>query len=147
MPARSRDSRPLRTGPPIFPAAATPSGSKAPASPATFSGLLGSVAAIGRALEPADESGSGRVAVLTDGLWRRRFAADPAIVGRDVLLNGASYTVVGILPAGFLFPFRDAEVAVPLRLRDDPRRTDRGANFLRVVARLQPKITVDRGES
>lgn len=45
--------------------------------------------------------------------------------------------VVGVLPARFLFPFRDAELAVPLTLRDDPRRADRGANFLRVVARLK----------
>jgi putative ABC transport system permease protein len=102
-----------------------------------FFGIVGSVAMVGRVLEPGDESGSGRVAVLTYRLWQRRFAGDSAVVGRDVLLNGTAYTVVGVLPQGFLFPFRDAEVAVPLRLRDDPRRTDRGANFLRVVARLK----------
>ena len=107
-----------------------------------FFDVLGAAAMLGRTLGPADEAGTGRVAVLTHGLWRRRFGGDPAVIGRDVQLNGVSYAIVGVLPPGFLFPFRDAEIAVPLRLRDDPRRSDRGANFLRVIARLAPGVTV-----
>jgi predicted permease len=112
-----------------------------------FFGVVGSTAALGRTLAPGDESGAGRVAVLTDGLWRRRFGADPRAVGREVLLNGASYAIVGVLQAGFVFPFRDAEVAIPLRLRDDPRRADRGANFLRVVARLKRDTTIGQAKA
>jgi putative ABC transport system permease protein len=107
-----------------------------------FFPLLGTRAAIGRLLQPQDDATSARVAVITDALWRRRFAADPGIVGRDVSLNGAAYTVVGVLPPRFLFPFREADLAVPLALAADPRRADRGANFLRVVARLGPAVTV-----
>jgi putative ABC transport system permease protein len=87
------------------------------------------------------------VAVLTDRLWRRRFGADPAIVGQVVSLNGAGHTVVGVLPPGFVFPFRDAELAVPLSVETDPRRTDRGAGFLRVVARLKPGVSLSSAKA
>src|SRR5262245_19297930 len=112
-----------------------------------FFDLLGARPLVGRAIERRDEAGSERVAVLTYGLWRRRFGADPSVVGRPVLLNGAAYTVAGVMPSGFVFPFRDAELAVPLPLRDDPRRSDRGANFLRVVARLKPGVTVAQAKT
>jgi putative ABC transport system permease protein len=107
-----------------------------------FFEVLGARAALGRALTVADEAAGSQVAVLTHGLWMRRFGGSPAVVGTGMILNGASYTIVGVMSPGFVFPFRDAEVAVPLPLRDDPRRTDRGANFLRVVARLQPGASI-----
>jgi putative ABC transport system permease protein len=109
-----------------------------------FFPLLGARPWLGRTIEPRDEAADARVAVLTYGLWQRRFGGDRAIVGRDILLNGAGYTVIGVLPPGFLFPFRDAGVAVPTSLHADPRRADRGANFLRVVARLRPAVTAAR---
>ena len=105
-----------------------------------FFDVIGTRAHLGRLLQRADEEESSRVAVITHGLWQRRFGGRPALVGRAITLNGAAHTVVGVMPAGFLFPFRDAEIAVPLLLHDDPRRTDRGANFLRVVARLKPGV-------
>ncbi|HEY7500655.1 MAG TPA: ABC transporter permease [Vicinamibacterales bacterium] len=111
-----------------------------------FFQLLGAQPLIGRTLEPADEANNARVAVLAHGFWTRRFGRDPSIVGRDVLLNGAQYTVVGVLTPDFMFPFRDAELAVPVTIATDPRRTDRGANFLRVVARLNPGVTLQRAK-
>jgi predicted permease len=107
-----------------------------------FFQTLGASATIGRAIEPADAAADAKVAVLTFGLWTRRFGADPHILDRVILLNGAGYRVVGVLSRDFMFPFRYAEVAVPLPLTTDPRRTDRGANFLRVVARLKAGVTV-----
>ena len=107
-----------------------------------FFELLGTSPALGRVLEPDDETRERRVAVMTHGLWQRRFGGDPGLIGRDVSLNGASYTVVGVLQPRFLFPFREAELAVPVTLQSDPRRADRGANFLRVVARLAPAVTL-----
>ena len=101
---------------------------------------------MGRTLRPDDEAADARVAVLSYGLWVRRFAGVPDIIGRDVSLNGATFTVVGVLPPRFLFPFRNAEIAVPLTLRDDARRADRGANFLRVVIRLGPGCLTLAGE-
>ena len=112
-----------------------------------FFPLLGARPLVGRSIEPRDEAGAVRVVVLTHGLWIRRFGGDPAIVGNRIVLNGAAYGVVGVMPSGFVFPFRDAEVAIPLPLRDDARRSDRGANFLRVVARVKPRVTVAQAKS
>ena len=105
-----------------------------------FFDLVGVRAAFGRTI--AQDEARAQVAVLTQRLWRRRFGADPQVVGRQVSLNGTAYTVVGVLPAGFSFPFRDAEIAVPLSIDNDPRRPDRGAGFLRVVARLKPGVSL-----
>jgi putative ABC transport system permease protein len=112
-----------------------------------FFDVLGARPLLGRPLEREDELGDARVAILTCSLWQRRFAGDPRIVGQTIALNGASYVVVGVLPAAFMFPFREAEIAVPIALRSDPRRTDRGANFLRVVARLGPGVTLEKAET
>src|SRR5262249_9123963 len=105
-----------------------------------FFDLLGVRPTLGRAIAPGDDRS--QVAVLTQRLWRRRFGADPGIVGQQVSLNGSAYTVIGVLPIGFSFPFRDAEIAVPLAIDGDPRRPDRGAGFLRVVARLKPGMSL-----
>jgi predicted permease len=105
--------------------------------------VLGVSAAVGRTLVPDDDRpGAGRVVVVTDGLWRRRFGGELAIVGRSILLDGVPYTVVGVLPPGFFFPIRDAEIATPFVLDGDPLRAARGSvNFVRMVARLKPGIT------
>ena len=110
-----------------------------------FFDLLGVRPAFGRTIAPADAHS--QVAVLTQRLWRRRFGEDRQIVGRQVSLNGAAYTVIGVLPSGFSFPFRDAEIAVPLSIDTDPRRPDRGAGFLRVVARLKPDVPFERAKT
>ena len=86
-----------------------------------FFDLLGVRPTFGRTI--ASEDGRAPVAVVTHRLWRRRFGADPHVVGQQVSLNGSAYTIVGVLPPGFSFPFRDAEIAVPLSLETDPRRT------------------------
>ena len=109
-----------------------------------FFDLLGVRPLLGRTLRPDDETTDARVAVVSYGLWVRRFGGAPDVVGRTVSLNGATFTIVGVLPPRFLFPFRNAEVAVPLTLRDDLRRGDRGANFLRVVARLGPGVSLSQ---
>jgi len=112
---------------------------------ADFFAVLGAQAVVGRTLDAGDEHE--RSVVLTDRLWNRRFARDPGIVGRSIILNGVAYTVVGVLPRNFVFPFGQAEVAVPLSLDDDPRREDRGANFLRVVARLERDASLEQARS
>lgn len=63
---------------------------------------LGTPAALGRALEHADGTpGRERVTVLSDRLWRQRFAADPRVLGRSVVIDGQPHEVVGVMPAGF----------------------------------------------
>jgi putative ABC transport system permease protein len=67
-----------------------------------FLQTLGVAPALGRTILPADDvPGAPSVILLSDGFWRRRFAADAGIVGRDILLNGETVTIIGVLPAGF----------------------------------------------
>ncbi|MCX6636525.1 MAG: ABC transporter permease [Acidobacteria bacterium] len=72
---------------------------------ANYFSLLGIQTQSGRSFLPEDgQSGHERVVILSDSLWRRRFAADPSLLGKTVALNGASHVVVGILPAWFRPP-------------------------------------------
>jgi putative ABC transport system permease protein len=113
--------------------------------------LLGVEAVAGRVLAPGDDApGQQYVAVLSYGLWRRRFGADPQLVGKKLILNGASYTVVGVLPPQFFFPIRirEAELAVPLAPDADPLRGVRtSTNFLRALGRLKPGVTREQAEA
>ena len=80
------------------------------ATPSLFS-TLGVKAAMGRALiEDDGKVGNDHVVVLSDSLWRNRFNADPGLVGRDIRLNSEPYRVVGVMPAGFAFPDRNAKL-------------------------------------
>lgn len=111
--------------------------------------LLGVEALVGRALVPEDDTpGRQNVVVLSHGLWQRRFGADPRIVGQTLLLNGNSYTIVGVLSSQFIFPIQEAELAVPLAPDADPWRQSRtSTNFLRAIARLKPGITHTQAEA
>jgi putative ABC transport system permease protein len=111
--------------------------------PAGFA-VLGATAALGRLLGPEDGAGA---VVLGDALWRRRFGADPRIVGQQVVLDGEAHTVVGVLRASFQLPVVDTDVVAPLDLAADPRREQRGSNFLRAFARLAPDATLARARA
>ena len=80
--------------------------------------------------------------MLTNRLWRRRFGANPDVLGRTIVLNGDAYTIVGILPPAFIAPVRDAEFVAPFAIDVDPRRNARDAGFLRVIGRLRTGVTI-----
>ena len=111
--------------------------------PSLFS-TLGANAERGRVLAQDDASaGNEHVAVLSHALWANRFGADPAIVGRDVRLNGDTYRVVGVMPEGFFFPDRHAELWTPFVFTDKQRSDDeRGHEFSGMVGRLKPGATI-----
>jgi predicted permease len=111
--------------------------------------MLGVDAMAGRTFFPADDMpGEQRVVVLSYGLWQGRFGADPQLVGKTLTLNGAGYTVVGVLPPQFFFPIREAELAVPLAPDADPWRSVRNStNFLFALARLKPGVTREQAEA
>jgi putative ABC transport system permease protein len=104
--------------------------------------MLGVHAAVGRVLEPADDSPtSPRVLVLSHGLWERRFGGDGNIVGQKFSLSGDPYTVVGVLSSDFIFPGEKAEVFTALIPGTDAQRGNRDSHFLRVFARAKPHVT------
>ncbi|HXG64194.1 MAG TPA: ABC transporter permease [Blastocatellia bacterium] len=101
----------------------------------------------GRSFLPEeDQPGNNLVVILSHGLWQRRFAADPNIVGQTVLMNDRNYTVVGVMPADFIYPNRRTEIWVPLT-PDQDDRNNRGGHSLGVIARLKPGITLDQARA
>jgi predicted permease len=103
---------------------------------------LGAAAARGRTIEPGDSvKGSEFVVVLSDELWRRRFVADPTIVGKAIQLDQQAHTVVGVMPAGFEVFEGGTDLWVPLVL--DPAAPTFKASFYQTIGRLAPDATVD----
>ncbi|MCI0569004.1 MAG: ABC transporter permease [Acidobacteria bacterium] len=110
---------------------------------AAFFNLLGIRPALGRGfLSEEEQPGHHRVAVLSHALWQQQLGSDPALVGRSITMNGASFTVVGIAPAGFQYPDSKIEVWVPLAF--SPGSGDRESRFLRVIGRLKSGVTPAR---
>jgi len=85
-----------------------------------------------------------RVAVLSHSMWQSRFGSDPNVSGRTIQLNGAAYTIIGVMPAGFSYPDR-AELWRPLPI--DPAKLDPGPHYLNVVGRLKPDITLAQAQA
>jgi predicted permease len=108
--------------------------------------MLGVAPLLGR-IFTADEDVSGRehVAVISFGLWQRRFGGDRNIVGRQISLDGNVFTIVGVMPPSFQFaPFwaTHSEIWAPLALGE--RSTSRQANSLRVFGRLRPGVSIEK---
>jgi putative ABC transport system permease protein len=97
----------------------------------------------GRTFQATDEGTD--VVVLTERLWRRRFAGDPALIGRDVRLNGQPYTVIGVVADHVRFR-RPAEIwtLMPAPL---PNANQRAARFTEVIGRLEPGVTLEQAEA
>jgi len=111
--------------------------------------MLGVAPALGRSFLPEEEeAGHNRVALLSDGLWQRQFGADRSIINKTIRLNGESYTVVGVMPAGFQFP-GNREMWVPLVIdpQKEPWRADRTNRNLSVFGRLKPGISFNQAIS
>ncbi len=115
--------------------------------------LLGVRPAVGRALLPEeDQAGRDDAVVLSDGFWRRRFGGDPGLVGQKLVLDDKPYTVAGIMPRGFQFPYASSSAVDPVDLwipigftpEDHASRT--GAYNTSVVARLKPGVTVAQAQ-
>lgn len=106
---------------------------------ADYFATLGLAPLQGRAFLPEEqEPGRHQVALLSEGLWRRRFGADPNILEKTIRLNGAAYTVIGIAPFDSLRA--QTEVWVPLQLTEGVR--NRSNRFLTVIARVKPGVTL-----
>jgi len=113
------------------------------ATPTLFA-TLGVGPSLGRAFnEDEARTGTDRVVVLGDAMWKNRFNADPGIVGRELRLNGESYKVIGVMPSGFMFPNRETELYVPFAFTDRQKSDlERGYEFSTSIARLAPGATL-----
>jgi predicted permease len=113
---------------------------------AEFFRVLAARPLLGRDFLPADERPGARVAILSYTLWQSTFGGARDIIGRAIALDGRSHVVVGVMPAGFVFPIRNPAPALWTTLADDaegdkPRTSQRGFDSLDVVARLKPGVT------
>ena len=110
--------------------------------------MLGTTPILGRTFTAAEDVPSGPdVVLLGQGLWSRRYASDPALVGRSIQINGRTFQVVGIMPADFLLPtdFQNPEPSqlwMPLQM--DAASTDHGSHGLYAAGRLKPGATVEQ---
>ncbi|HET8550343.1 MAG TPA: ABC transporter permease [Bryobacteraceae bacterium] len=115
---------------------------------ANFFHVLGTPALFGRTFVAGeDRAGGARVAVLSHAFWLERYAASRDVIGRHLTLDEVPYEIVGVMPPGFAWPARSAQVWVPMRL--DPRAVGDywGSGGLAVVARLRNGATPAAAES
>ena len=106
--------------------------------------LLGVSAAQGRVfLAEEDQPGRHQVVILSNGLWKRRFGGTTGLLGQEIDLNGAAYTVVGIMPAGFAFPTPQTELWAPIAFTPEHKSDDeRGNEYLSTIGRIKPRVSV-----
>ena len=107
--------------------------------------MLGRPAALGRVLTESDEKAADgeRPIVISDRLWRTRFAASPQVLGQTLSLNDRSYVIVGVMPADFYFPSRGRDFWTLLRFSSLGADNDRGNQMLDVLGRLKPGVSIE----
>ncbi|HEY6269442.1 MAG TPA: ABC transporter permease [Candidatus Acidoferrum sp.] len=109
--------------------------------------VLGVPLVEGRTFLPQeDQPGAQPVAVISNGLWQRRFGESKEAIGQRLILDGKSYTIVGIAPGGFRLD-GEADIYTPLGQSTDPRMRNRGAFFLHVLGRLQSNVTLPQAQT
>ena len=110
---------------------------------ADFFPILGIKPPLGRVFSADDDHiGAAPVALISDGFWKRKFGGSPDIIGKTMTLNGANYSIIGVVPPGFQFG-RSRDVWVPIGQWNNPTFEDRRAALgMRVIGRLKPGVTL-----
>ena len=110
---------------------------------ANFLPVLGVEAELGRAIhEGEDDPGRDSVVVLSDALWRRKFGADPNIIGRPITIDGVDREVIGVMPPSFDFPNSDTQLWTPLNMDPTNSFDYWYTGYIPLVARLRPGATL-----
>jgi predicted permease len=117
-----------------------------------FFTVLGVKPIIGRTFaEDEERVGAGPVALISAGLWRRKFSSAPEILGKNITLDARDYTIVGVIPAGFhlVIPgFRDSQVYAPIGQWSNPLLLKRGAGLgFHGIGRLKPGVTIEQARA
>ena len=109
--------------------------------------VLGVDPILGRAFSGEEETpGKDLVAVLSYGLWQRRFGSDPNVIGQPISLNGVDRTIVGVMPPTFRFPEKTTELWIPLAAGPQLKQA-RGSFWLKAVGRLKPGVTLQQARA
>jgi predicted permease len=111
---------------------------------------LGIFPAMGRTFLPEEDRSDGRVVVLSHRLWMEHYEGRPDLLGETVQIDGGGYTVIGIMPEGFLHPtpwgLTDPYLAwIPLQ--NNPGTEIRNSNSYQIIARLQEDVSIDRAQA
>src|SRR3984957_13323236 len=116
---------------------------------ATFFPTLGVQPILGRTFRSDDDRvGAAPVVILGGGLWRRQFGSSPDVIGKLLTLNGVSYLIVGVIPAGFTFYGQDRDIYTPIGQWNDPSFRDRRISVsAHVVGRLKPGVTLAQAKA
>ncbi len=111
-----------------------------------FFSAMGVSPSLGRALLSGEnDPARANVVVLSSGLWRDLFGADPATVGKTILLDGKSHLIVGVMPAGFKFP-EDTQAWLPRPVSSQAMSKYRNIPYFKVIGRLRPGISLSQAE-
>src|SRR5262249_11444276 len=106
------------------------------------------VPAAGRFVGPEDYKGNARNAILSYGLWQRRFGGDPNLPGRTITLNLRSFTVLGVAPPGFSFPVQSqTDIWIPNFWREIEKDTNRAGRGAAVAAMLKPGVSLSAAQA
>src|ERR1700690_3622591 len=116
---------------------------------ANFFSTLGVTPLLGRGFLPDDDHpGAAPVVILGGGLWKRKFGAAVKIIGYSILLNGAFYTIVGVIPPGFTFYGHDRDIYAPIGQWNDPSFRDRRIDMsAHAIGRLKPGVTLSQAKA
>ena len=116
--------------------------------------LLGAAPSLGRGFRPdEDKPGEGgRVVILSQELFQRRFGSDPNVINQSVVLDGKLFTVVGVMPAAFQFPIQNEPVELWTTVSGDregkePITEERGAHYMNVIGRLKPGVSKEQAQA
>ena len=115
---------------------------------AQFFSVLGTHPLRGRTfLIEEDQPGRDQVVILSYDLWQRRFAGDGNIVGQNLVLDGVSHTVVGVMPADCQFPNSEVQIWTPMAFAAKDLDANRGSHYLPVIARTKPGIELPQAQA
>jgi putative ABC transport system permease protein len=106
--------------------------------------LLGVKPALGRVFEPGDRDAG--AAIISHGLWNSQFSGDAAVLGRTIRLNGAPYTIIGVMPPTFFFPNREIQMWTSLRFREEDFE-DRANSYIEAVGRLKQGVAFEQARA
>jgi putative ABC transport system permease protein len=93
-----------------------------------------------------DQPGHENVAIISEGLWKRRFGNDPNVVGQSVTLSAVSYTIIGVTPSSFPFPDRETDLWTPMAFTARQAQMH-GSHFLTVVGRLKQGVSISEADA